>query len=64
MGLCGKFTVIPYPAGLGTILEGWEGCDRLSWKAGWPWTLRHRPRFDITPEILTHTLALDLNTYH
>ena len=27
-GMRGKFSVLPYPAGLGSILEGWEGCDR------------------------------------
>ena len=24
----GKFSVLPYPAGLGSIGDGWEGCDR------------------------------------
>lgn len=60
----GKFTVLPYPAGLGTILEGWEGCDRAV-IARWLDVVRQRiaPQFDITPEILTHTLALDLATH-
>ena len=26
--LRGKFTVLPIPAGLGKITEGWPGCDR------------------------------------
>ncbi|MGD0005317.1 MAG: hypothetical protein ABSE06_13935 [Anaerolineaceae bacterium] len=64
-GLRGKFTVIPYPAGLGSILEGWEGCDQTELES---WLALARsaiaPHFDITPEILTHTLALDLKTRH
>ncbi len=60
----GKFTVLPYPAGLGTILEGWEGGDRAV-IARWLDVVRTEiaPHFDITPEILTHTLALDLQTH-
>jgi hypothetical protein len=62
-GMRGKFSVLPYPAGLGSILEGWEGCDRAELVA-WLDLARTRvaPHFDITPEILTHTLALDLTT--
>jgi hypothetical protein len=63
-GMRGKFSMLPYPAGLGSILEGWEGCDRAE-LAAWIELARTRiaPHFDITPEILTHTLALDLGTY-
>ena len=63
-GMRGKFTVLPYPAGLGTILEGWEGCDRAE-LASWLALVRSdiAPNFDITPEILTHTRALDLKTH-
>jgi hypothetical protein len=63
-GIRGKFSVLPYPAGLGSILEGWLGCDRAE-LAAWLELTRTRiaPHFDITPEILTHTLALDLTTY-
>ena len=59
----GKFTVLPYPAGLGTILAGWDGCDRQE-MARWLDVARSAiaPQFDITPEILTHTLALDLRS--
>jgi hypothetical protein len=62
-GMRGKFSVLPYPAGLGSILEGWEGCDRAE-LAAWLDLARAEiaPHFDITPEILTHTLALDLET--
>ncbi len=62
-GIRGKFTILPYPAGLGDILQGWEGCDRRELE-GWLELARTglTPLFDITPEILTHTLALDLQT--
>ncbi len=62
-GIRGKFSVLPYPAGLGSILAGWDGCNRAE-LTGWLDLARSRiaPRFDITPEILTHTLALDLRT--
>lgn len=63
-GIRGKFTVIPYPAGLGTILDGWEGCDHQEMEC-WLEIARSDigAQFDITPEILTHTLALDLQTH-
>lgn len=63
-GMRGKFSVLPYPAGLGSILDGWEGCDRAQVEA-WLDVVRREiaPHFDITPEILTHTLALDLRTH-
>jgi hypothetical protein len=62
-GMHGKFSVLPYPAGLGSILEGWDGCDRTE-LATWLELARTQiaPHFDITPEILTHTLAVDLKT--
>lgn len=62
-GLRGKFSVLPYPAGLGSVLDGWEGCDRAE-LAAWLDLARAEiaPRFDITPEVLTHTRALDLAT--
>jgi hypothetical protein len=60
-GMRGKFSVLPYPAGLGSIMEGWDGCDHDE-LAAWLDLVRTEiaPHFDITPEILTHTLALDL----
>ena len=55
-GLRGKFTVIPYPAGLGRILEGWQGCDRAeleSWlslaRLSSPPTSTSPPRSSPTP---------------
>lgn len=63
-GMRGKFTVLPYPAGLGKISEGWPGCDHNA-LARWVETARRRvmPLMDITPEILTHAKALDLDTF-
>ncbi len=62
-GIRGKFTVIPYPAGLSSILDGWDGCTRTE-IGHWLTLVRTElvPDFDITPEILTHTRALDLMT--
>jgi hypothetical protein len=62
-GIRGKFSVLPYPAGLGSIIDGWPGCD-CEERTGWLELVRAQiaPSFDITPEILTHTLALDLRT--
>ena len=62
-GIQGKFTILPYPAGLGSILTGLDGYDRREMEQ---WLELARtgltPLFDITPEILTHTRALDLKT--
>jgi hypothetical protein len=62
-GIRGKFSVLPYPAGLGKIGEGWPGCDR---RALSEWIdiacERVMPLMDICPEILTHAKALDLAT--
>ena len=62
-GVKGKFSILAYPAGLGSILDGWEGADRKELEA-WLRIARERiaPLFDITPEIHTHTLALNLET--
>ena len=63
-GIRGKFSIVPYPAGLGSILDGWDGCDRAE---ALRWLALVRTRlvgdWDITPEIMTHTRALDLATH-
>ena len=61
--LRGKFTVLPFPAGLGRITDGWPGSDRRA-LAEWIAIARERLMgyMDITPEILTHAAALDLET--
>lgn len=59
----GKFSVIPNPAGQGYIDSEVEGYP----KDGVDWWIRNvkeniAPLFDITPEMLTHTNAIDLKT--
>jgi len=63
-GIRGKFSVLPYPAGLGKISEGWPGCDRQQ-LTQWVDTVRERimPRMDITPEIHSHAKTIDLETF-
>jgi len=63
-GVRGKFSVLPYPAGLGPITEGWPGCD-LKALDKWVESVRGRimPQMDISPEILTHSRALELETF-
>ena len=62
-GIRGKFSVLPCPAGLGKISEGWPGCDRRA-LAEWIDIARVRvmPMMDICPEILTHAKTVDLDT--
>jgi hypothetical protein len=62
-GIKGKFSVLPYPGGLGKISEGWEGCDRKE-LAEWNAVARDdlMDSMDITPEIHTHAQALDIRT--
>jgi hypothetical protein len=62
-GIRGDFSVLPYPAGLGRIDRGLDGCDERELR-GWIETAQEEitPGFDIHPELLTHTLALDLDT--
>lgn len=62
-GVRGDFSVIPYPAGLGSIAEGLEGFDDAELDQWLGLVRDHLPEnFDIHSEILTHTLALDLET--
>jgi hypothetical protein len=59
----GKFSVLPYPAALGPIDVGWPGCDESD-LTKWIDLVKYRvtPYMDITPEILTHARALDIET--
>lgn len=63
-GIRGDFTVLPYPAGLGRIDEGLEGYDTGEIRE---WVALAReyiaPQFDIHPEILTHTMGINLHTW-
>ena len=62
-GVRGKFTVLPCPAGHGQIdreVRGYSGAELKDLMR----VIRERiaPRMDITPEVLTHTMALDPKT--
>jgi hypothetical protein len=63
-GIKGKFSVLPYPAGLGAITDGWSGCDKGGLNR-WLDLVRQdvTPQMDITPEILTHAKTLDLESF-
>jgi hypothetical protein len=63
-GIKGKFSVLPYPAGLGSIAHGLQGYSQADVEC-WLAIVRREiaPRMDITPEILTHTKAIDLATH-
>jgi len=62
-GVRGKFTVLPCPAGLGRIDRTVRGCDP-SYIERLLDTVRRRiaHRFDLTPEVLTHSMAYDPDT--
>jgi hypothetical protein len=62
-GVRGKFTLLPCPAGLGRIdqcVRSYDDGDLRELMA----TVRDRiaPQFDITPEVLTHSMLLDTRT--
>jgi hypothetical protein len=59
----GKFSVIPFPMGLGSVAEGLEGYDKKEVDE-WIKTAREKiaPVCDLGPEMLTHTNGLDLKT--
>ena len=63
-GVKGKFSLIPFPAGLGRIDVGFDGFPqreltewlRVTKEIIWK-------NFDITPEMLTHTHVVDIETW-
>ena len=63
-GVKGKFSLIPYPAGIGRVDEGFPDFPTLEYQA---WLRVYReliwPSFDLTPEMLTHTAVVDLDTF-
>ena len=63
-GIRGKFSMVPFPAGMGRIDRGFPGFpDREL--SDWLRVTKKiiQPNFDITPEMLTHTRVADLNTW-
>jgi hypothetical protein len=60
-GVKGKFSLLPCPAGLGSLDDGVEGYTAAELAELLALVREEYTRnFDITPEILTHTLAWDL----
>ena len=62
-GMAGKFSVVPSPAGKGDIAKGIDGFEAVltrQWNA--MAVRRLSPRFDFSPEGITHDLTLDLGT--
>ncbi|MGD0112105.1 MAG: hypothetical protein ABSD48_09585 [Armatimonadota bacterium] len=61
VGVKGKFTLLPCPAGLGCIDDHVDGyADRELSELIELVRVEYTKNFDITPEILTHTLAWDI----
>jgi hypothetical protein len=63
-GIRGKFSMIPFPAGVGRIDRGFPGFPD-SELTDWLRAVKDiiRPNFDLTPEMLTHTRVVDLKTW-
>ena len=63
-GIKGKFSLVPFPAGVGRIDQGFDGFP-ASELAEWLRVAREIiwPNFDLTPEMLTHTHVVDLETW-
>lgn len=63
-GIRGKFSMIPFPAGMGRIDRGFPGFPD-SELSEWLRVVKEiiRPNFDLTPEMLTHTRVVDLKTW-
>lgn len=62
-GIKGKFSVVPMPGNQGDIVNGIVGADPDA-VSEWIEVVKKRvePRFSIGPEMLTHNLAVDLET--
>ena len=63
-GIRGKFSLIPFPAGVGRKDRGFPGFPERD-LAEWLRVAREimGPNFDLTPEMLTHTRVVDLKTW-
>jgi hypothetical protein len=60
----GKYSVVPCPAALGRIDEGLEIFSKQQ-QESWLQMCRELivPNYDITPEMITHTFVVDLDTF-
>ncbi len=63
-GIRGKFSMVPYPAGVGRVDQGFKEFPKREHGA-WLRAVREIiwPNFDITCEMLTHTQVVDLKTW-
>jgi hypothetical protein len=61
--VAGKISVVPYPAGLGRVDQSLVGFPKSAVK-DFVSTVRNEimPKFDVGPEMLTHTRALNVST--
>jgi hypothetical protein len=63
-GIRGKFSMVPFPAGVGRIDKGFPGFPEQELK-DWLRVTKEIiwKNFDLTPEMLTHTKVVDLKTW-
>ncbi len=63
-GIQGKFSMVPYPAGVGRVDQGFADYPRQEFER-WMAAVRTIiwPNFDITCEMLTHTHVVDVATW-
>ena len=63
-GIKGKFSIVPFPAGVGRIDRGFDGFPRRELEE-WLRVAKEIiwENFDLTPEMLTHTHVVDLKTW-
>lgn len=62
-GFAGKFSIVPAPADRGDVVRGIEGFPQEETNQWLDTVLRRlSPRFDFTPEGITHNLTVDLTT--
>lgn len=63
-GVKGKFSLVPYPAGVARVDQGFPDFPRQEFD-GWMRAYRDVlwPNFDLTCEMLTHTHVVDLHTW-
>lgn len=63
-GIRGKFSMVPFPAGIGRIDQTFAGHPERELRE-WLRVTREiiQPNFDITPEMISHTGVVDLKTW-
>ena len=63
-GIKGKFSIVPFPAGIGRVDQGFKGFPASELEK-WLQVAKEViwNNFDLTPEMLTHTRVVDLDTW-